>query len=155
MRERAPLSRTTLCFFSFSCLRAHCHTGAGAYHRVGVLAQSAHGQQAVVRLHDDVAGVLRVREDRVRLDQLLGEAVVEALEQEGSQTGTGTTGDGVQQHEALKRVAAVGLAVDHVHDLLLHRFAHGIAGSPVVARARAILVDVEVLRVVDVLVGSA
>jgi hypothetical protein len=122
--------------------------------RVGVLREPAHGQHAVVRLHDDIAGELRVREDGVRLDQLLGKAVVEALEQEAAHAGARAAGDRVQQHEALERVAAVGLAVDHVHDVLVHLLAHRVAGRPVVAGAGAVLVHVEVLRVVDVLVGA-
>ena len=69
-----------------------CDAGEGAIVKdndaVGVLGQSAQGEQGVVGLHDDVAGVLalRVREDRVGLDQLLREAVIEAFEQEGAES---------------------------------------------------------------------
>jgi hypothetical protein len=121
--------------------------------RVGVFGQPPHREHAVVRLHDDVTGQLRVREHAVRLDQLLGEAVVEALEQEAAHSRPGAASNRMQQHEALQRVAAVGLAVDHVHDVLLNLLAHGVAGGPVVAGAGAVLVDVEVLRVVYILVG--
>jgi hypothetical protein len=124
---------------------------ASTHHRVGVLRQAAHAQQAVVWLHDDVA-LLRVGEHAVRLYELLGEPVVESLEHEGAQTRAGTTSNRVQQHEALERVGAVGLAVDHVQDVLVHLLAHAVAHAPVVSGAGAILVDVEVLGVVDVLV---
>jgi len=123
------------------------------HHRVGVLRQPSQAQQAVVGLDDDVA-VLGVRKDAVRLDELLREAVVEALEHEGAQAGAGAARNRVQQHEALERVGAVGLAVNHVEDVLVHLLAHAVAHAPVVARAAAFLVDVEVLRVVDVLVRA-
>jgi hypothetical protein len=56
---------------------------ASTHHRVGVLRQAAHAQQAVVWLHDDVA-LLRVGEHAVRLYELFGEPVVVSLESEPS-----------------------------------------------------------------------
>ena len=49
-------------------------------HCVGIQREPLEGEQRVVRLHDDVAAVLVVGEDRVRLDQLLREVVVDRLE---------------------------------------------------------------------------
>lgn len=53
--------------------------------RVGVVREPLECQERVVRLHDHVA-LLRVREDRVGLDQLLRELVVQPLEQERAQS---------------------------------------------------------------------
>lgn len=69
------------------------------YNRVGVLGQSAESEEGVVGLDDD--SIVGVWEDRVGLDQLLREAVVQSLEQEGAETRSCTTSDGVEQHEAL------------------------------------------------------
>jgi hypothetical protein len=122
--------------------------------RVGVLGEAAHGEDAVVGVDDDVARVGGVGEDGVGLDDLFGEAVVEALEEERTQAGAGTAGDGVQQHEALEGVATVGLAVDHLHDFLVDGLAGLVAIAPVVAGADAGLANVEVFGVVDVAVGA-
>ena len=53
---------------------------AATYHRVCVLRQSSHREQTVVWVHHDVAGALRVREDRVCLDELLREPIVQSLQ---------------------------------------------------------------------------
>lgn len=60
----------------------------------------------------------------------------------------------MKQHEALETVRAVGLAINHVQNLLLHRLAHGVTSRPVVSSSSAAAVDVEVLGVVDVLVRA-
>jgi hypothetical protein len=86
---------------------------ASTHHRVCVLRQPTHAQQAVVWLHDNVA-LLRVGEDAVRLYELLREPVVQSLEHEGPQARARAAGNRVQQHEALERVGAIRLAVDHV-----------------------------------------
>ena len=82
-----------------------CNFGQGAVvehdDRVGVLGQTAHTEQAVVGLDDDIA-ILGVGEDAVRLDELLGEAVVEALKHVRAQAGAGAAGNRVQHHEALE-----------------------------------------------------
>lgn len=121
--------------------------------RVGVLRQAAHGAQAVVRVYYHVSGVCGVGKYRVRLDNLLREPVVELLEEERAQARAGAAGDGVEHHEALERVATVCLAVNHLHDLLVHQLARLVAIAPVVASADTILADVKVLGVVNVLVG--
>ena len=87
---------------------------------VGVEREALQRQQRVVRLHHHVAAVLLVGEDRVGLDELFGEAVVEALEEEGAHAGAGASGDGVAHEKSLQRLRAVSLAIDHLHDLLLN-----------------------------------
>lgn len=113
-----------------------------------------------------------IREDRVRLNELLGEAVVESLEKEGSQSRSGPACYRVQKHEALieacelgsrkgassegetwpyfERVAAVGLAIDHLEELLVDLLAGAVAHGPVVARSSAVLRHEDVFRVVEV-----
>lgn len=105
---------------------------------VCILDEPTHGEDAVVRVDDDVAGAACVGEDGVGLDDLLGEAVVEAFEEKRAEAGAGAAGDGVQQHEALEGVAAVGFAVDHLHDLLVDGLARLVAIAPVVAGADAV-----------------
>ena len=124
-----------------------------AYHGVCILRQPSHAQQTVVWL-DHYVAVLRVGEDTVGLDELLGEPVVEAFEHVGAETRARAASDGVQHHEALERVGAVCLAINHIQDVLMHLLAHAVAHAPVVAGAGAILVYVEVFGVVDVLVGA-
>ena len=70
--------------------------------RVGVIREPLERQQRVVRLHDHVA-LLRVREDRVGLHQLLRELVVQPLEQERAQSRASPACDRVHQHETLGR----------------------------------------------------
>lgn len=52
--------------------------------RVRLLYESLDGQHGIVGLHDYVGGLFVVREDRVSLDDLLGEMLLETLEQEGA-----------------------------------------------------------------------
>lgn len=54
----------------------------------------------------------------------------------------------------LQAVATICLPVDHVQDLILHRFAHSISRRPIVTSTCALFVHIEVLRVVDVAVGT-
>lgn len=51
--------------------------------RVGVVHQPLRGEERVVRLHHNVR---RLGEHRVRLDELLGEAVVQTLEEERAES---------------------------------------------------------------------
>ena len=61
--------------------------------RISILRQSSHREDTVVRMNHDVACVCRVWENRVCLDDLLGEAVVEPLEEERAKTGPSSSGD--------------------------------------------------------------
>lgn len=105
-------------------------------------------------MDNHIARVGRVREDRVGLDDLLRKAVVHALEQERAETGSGTAGNRVQQHEALEGIASVRFPVNHLHDLLVHRLAGLVSITPVVAGTYTALSNEEVFRVVDVLVRA-
>lgn len=53
----------------------------------------------------------------------------------------------------LERVTAIRFTIYHLHDVLTHRLARLVSISPIVCRTDAILAHVEVLRIVDVLVG--
>lgn len=54
----------------------------------------------------------------------------------------------------LQGITAIRLSINHLHDILIHCFATLVAIAPVVRRAHAILADVEVLGVVDILVWT-
>ena len=104
------------------------------------------------------------------MNQLFGVAVVHALEEVGTQAGSGAACYRVEEHEALgesldKRVtsreydylegvATVDFAIDHVKYLLLHTITSGISSTPIVCSAATIFADEEVLWVVDVLVRT-
>ena len=105
-------------------------------------------------MDNDIAGVLCIRKYRVCLDYFLGKAVVQALQQEGAQAGACPTSYGMQQHEALERVATISLTIDHLEYLLMNRLGSLVAFTPVVSGTHAILADVKVLRIVNVLVGA-
>ena len=119
------------------------------HHAVRVEGKSLESQQGVVGLHHHVAVQLLVGEDRVGLDELLGELVVQLLEQVGAHAGACAARDRVQEHEALQGVAAFRLPLDHVHDLLLHCFCLAVARGPVIACATAFFAYEDVLRVVE------
>ena len=53
------------------------------HYRVGILRQPPHRQHTIVGMHDDISGICRVWEHGVCLDDLLGEPVVQPLEQKG------------------------------------------------------------------------
>lgn len=54
----------------------------------------------------------------------------------------------------LQAVATICLPVDHVQDLILHSLAHSISRRPIVTGACTFFVHIEVLRVVDVAIGT-
>jgi hypothetical protein len=105
-------------------------------------------------MNDYIASACCVRENRVRLDDLLREAVVEPLEQKRSESRSGATSNRVEHHEALERVATIRFAVNHFHDVLVDALASLVAITPIVRRPSAVLADVKVLRVINVLVGA-
>ena len=86
--------------------RVCCDAAQGAVVKdndgIGIFSQTSHREQRVVGLHHDVAGVLRVGKDRVRLDQLLGKAVVETFEEKRTQPAACAAGYRVEKHEALQ-----------------------------------------------------
>lgn len=54
----------------------------------------------------------------------------------------------------LQTITAIRLPVDHVQNLILHSLAHRVASCPIVSRTGAFLVNVKVLRVVDIAVRA-
>jgi hypothetical protein len=54
----------------------------------------------------------------------------------------------------LQTVTSVRLPVNHIQNLILHGLAHRVTRCPIVSRASTFLVDIKVLRVVDVAVGA-
>lgn len=121
-------------------------------HRVRILRQPPHRQHTIVRMHDHISRVRRIRKNAVRLYNLLRKPIIQFLEQERSQTRARTTSDGVQHHEAFQRVAAVRFAVNHLHDVFVHSLSGLVSISPVVRCSNAVLPDEEVLGIVDVFV---
>lgn len=124
------------------------------HNRIRILRQPPHRKDTVVRVHHHITRVRRIREHGIRLDNLLGEPIVEPLQEEAAQAGARAARNGVQHHEALEGIAAVGLTVNHLHDVLADSLARLVAVAPVVGGAHAIFADVEVFGVVDVLVGA-
>ena len=78
-------------------------------YRVGVVREPLERQQRVVRLHHHIA-FLRVRKDRVCLNQLFRELIVQSLEEERAQPGARTACDRVHQHEALQNKIKINKA---------------------------------------------
>lgn len=148
------------------------------HHRISILSQSSHRQQAVVRMNHDVSRVGSIRENRVGLDELLGESIIEPLQQERSKSRTRTTSNRMQHHKSLnvpasanvllvapfmrpcprptylEGVTSVGLAVDHLHNILMNTLARLVTLTPVVGSSDAILAHKEVLGIVNVLVRA-
>ena len=54
----------------------------------------------------------------------------------------------------LQTITPIGLAINHIQYFLFYLPAHAVSGRPIVSRARALFVDVEVLGVVDVAVRA-
>lgn len=123
-------------------------------HRIRILHQPSHRQHAIVRMHNHIARVRRIRKHRIRLYNLLGEPIVQPLEQKAAQTRSRSASNRVQHHEPFEGVTAVGLAVNHLHDILADGLTGLVAITPVVGGAHAIFTDVEVFGVVDVFVGA-
>jgi hypothetical protein len=53
-----------------------------------------------------------------------------------------------------ERITSISFSVYHVEDLLLYSFTRRVSSTPIIACAHAIFSNEEVLRTVDVLVGS-
>ena len=71
--------------------------------------------------------------------------VRQLLQDVGAHSRPGSSRDGVREHEALERVASVGLAVDDVENFFVELLALRESGSPVVAGATAVLGQEDVL----------
>jgi len=119
---------------------------------VGVLEEGVGSEHGVVRL-DDGGGDLR---GRVGTETELGLLAVvdrETLEEEGTETGTGTTSDGVEAHETLEASTLVGELAKAVEGEVDNLLTHGVMAAGVVV-GRILLTGDELLRVVELAVGT-
>jgi hypothetical protein len=92
-------------------------------------------QGRVVRLHNDLGHLWR-RQHGERGHHAVGELLAHLGQQEGAHAGAGAAADRVCQLEALKTIAAFGLAAHHVDDLVDEFGTFGVVAlGPVVAGA--------------------
>jgi hypothetical protein len=123
------------------------HEGA-----VGVLKSGVSGEDGVVRL-DNGGGDLRSWVDAELKLALLAVVDGEALHEEGTETGTGTTTEGVEDEEALEARAVVGDMAHLVEDLVNELLADGVVATGVVVRGILLAGD-HLLRVEERAVGA-
>jgi hypothetical protein len=103
------------------------------------------GEDGVVGL-DNRGGDLGSRVDAELELALLAVVDGEALHEEGTETGTGTTTEGVEDEEALETGAVVGDVADLVEDLVNELLADGVVATGVVVRGILLASD-HLLRV--------
>jgi hypothetical protein len=123
------------------------HEGA-----VGVLEGGVGGEDRVVGL-DNGGGDLGRRVDTELELALLAVVDREALHEEGTETGTGTTTEGVEDEEALETRAVVGDVAHLVEDLVNEFLADGVVATGVVVRSILLASD-HLLRVEEGAVGA-
>jgi len=123
------------------------HEGA-----VGVLKGGVGGEDGVVGL-DNGGGDLRGGVDAELELALLAVVDGETLHEEGTETGTGTTTEGVEDEEALETRAVVGDVADLVKDLVNELLADGVVATGVVVRGILLAGD-HLLRVEEGAVGA-
>lgn len=105
-------------------------------------------------MHHHIPRICRIRKHTIRLNNLLREPIIQSLQQKTSQPGARSTSNRMQHHETLEGVGSVGFAVNHLHDVFVHRLAGLVAVAPIVSGADAVLSNEEVFGVVDVFVGA-
>lgn len=120
---------------------------------IGVLEESVGGEDGVVGLNDG-GGELRRGVDGEGKLGLLAVEGGEVLEEERTETGTGTSTDGVEDEEALEGVAGIGGLTDSVEDEVDDLLADGVATTGEVVGG-VLLAGDELLGVVHVLVGTS
>jgi hypothetical protein len=120
---------------------------------ISVLKKRVGGKHAVVRL-DHGGGHLRGRVDAVTKLGLLAVVDRQALEEEGSETGTGTTTNGVEDKEALKASAVIGQLADAVEGEVDNFLANGVVTTGVVVGGIFLTGD-QLLRVEQLTVGTS
>ena len=123
------------------------HEGA-----VGVLKSGVGGEDGVVGL-DNGGGDLRSRVDTELELALLAVVDGETLHEEGTETGTGTTTEGVEDEEALETIAVVGDVAHLVEDLVDELLANGVVTTGVVVGGILLAGD-HLLRVEEGAVGA-
>jgi len=119
---------------------------------VGVLEEGVGGQDGVVRF-DNSGGHLRGRVDG---ESELGLAAVvdgQTFQDEGSETGTGTSTDGVEDEESLQTGAVVGELADAVEDEVNNFLSDGVVTTGVVVGSIFLAGD-QLFGVVQLTVGS-
>ena len=110
------------------------------------------GEDGVVGL-DNGGGDLRGGVDAELELALLAVVDGETLHEEGTETGTGTTTEGVEDEEALETRAVVGDVADLVEDLVNELLADGVVATGVVVRGILLAGD-HLLRVEEGAVGA-
>jgi hypothetical protein len=120
---------------------------------VSVLEESVGGQDAVVRLNDG-SGHLRGGVDAEAELGLLAVVHGQALEEQGTETGTGTTADSVEDKEALETSAVVSELADAVEGEVDNFLANGVVATGVVVGGIFLTGD-QLLRVEQLTVGTS
>ena len=120
---------------------------------VGVLKESVRRKHVVVGL-DHSGGDLGGRGDGEGQLGLLAVVHGQALQKEGTETGTGTTTSGVVDEEALETSAVVRELADAVEDQVHDLLADGVVTTGVVVGG-VLLAGDELLRVVQLAVGAS
>jgi len=110
-----------------------------------VLERGVCGENGVVGLNDR-GGDLRCRVDTELELALLAVVDRQTLHQQGTESGTSTSTEGVEDEETLQTRAVVGNAADLVEDLVDELLADGVVTTGVVVR-RILLSGDHVLRV--------
>ena len=120
---------------------------------VGVLKHAVGCEDGVVWLHDGDGNVNCWEDDELELGL---SAVVEgdSLEQEGTETRTGTTTEGVEDDEALETSAVIGLLSDTVEDQINDVFTDVDTATGIVVGSVFLAGD-QLLWVVDLAVGAS
>jgi hypothetical protein len=109
---------------------------------VGMLKEGVGGQDGVVGLYDG-RGDLRRRTDGEGQLRLAAVVHRETLEEEGTETGTGTTAGGVEDEKPLKASAVVGKLADAVEDLVDNLLADGVMTTGVVVCGLTIRIEAD------------
>jgi len=120
---------------------------------VGVLEEGVGGQDGVVRF-DNSGGHLRGRVDG---ESELGLAAVvdgQTFQDEGSETGTGTSTDGVEDEESLQTGAVISELADAVEDEVNNFLSDGVVTTGVVVGSIFLAGD-DLLGVVELAVGTS
>jgi len=119
---------------------------------VGVLQGGVRGQNGVVRL-DDRGGDLRRRVHTELQLALLAVIDRQTLHQEGTETGSSSTTEGVENEETLQSGAVVGHTADLVQDLVNELLSDSVVATSIVVRS-VLLASNHVLRVEQGAVGA-
>jgi hypothetical protein len=119
---------------------------------IGVLEESVGAEDGVVGLNDG-GGDLRRREDGETELGLLAVVDGETLEEEGTETGTGTTTSGVEDEETLETSAVIGELADTVEGKVNNLLTDGVVTTGVVVGSILLTGD-QLLGVEELTVGT-